>query len=206
MALFQFSACGPKWCLWMSIILLLTSVRSFVYISKQVRYNKTLTSSCAGYFHIGYNSTNLRSKSTAATNPTTISRQPPYYPTLPVNWPRVINRGPIRSRDLCCVRRCQATGCWRQQLLQLRQSCHLLVQYRDVRMADESAGWRTSPPADRDPQNISDPPSDWSADLSRGVYPYLPMATNAPWSILGEWTKSLILNFNIQNCEFCAQI
>ena len=139
MALFQFSACGPKWCLWMSIILLLTSVRSFVYISKQVRYNKTLTSSCAGYFHIGYNSTNLRSKSTAATNPTTISRQPPYYPTLPVNWPRVINRGPIRSRDLCCVRRCQATGCWRQQLLQLRQSCHLLVQYRDVRMADESA-------------------------------------------------------------------
>jgi len=37
----------------------------------------------------------------------------------------------------------------------------------------------------------------------RGIYPYLPMATNAPWSILGG---SLILNFNIQKCEFCAQI
>ena len=37
----------------------------------------------------------------------------------------------------------------------------------------------------------------------RGVYPYLPMATNAPWSIFffggGESIKSLILNFNIYN-------
>ena len=29
---------------------------------------------------------------------------------------------------------------------------------------------------------------------------------DAPWSILGELTKSLILNFNMQKCEFCAQI
>jgi len=42
--------------------------------------------------------------------------------------------------------------------------------------------------------------------LFRGVYPYLPMATNAPRSILGDEQKSLILNFNIQKREFCAQI
>jgi len=51
-------------------------------------------------------------------------------------------------------------------------------------------------------------------DATRGVYPYLPMATNAPWSFfLGGGVgvgvvsiKSLILSFNIQKCEFCAQI
>jgi len=45
--------------------------------------------------------------------------------------------------------------------------------------------------------------------FTRGVYPYLPMVTNAPWSIflfLGGEQTSLILNFNIQKCEFCAQI
>ena len=42
----------------------------------------------------------------------------------------------------------------------------------------------------------------------RGVYLYLPMATNAPWSFGGGAgsIKSLILSFNIQKCEFCAQI
>ena len=47
----------------------------------------------------------------------------------------------------------------------------------------------------------------WQKSLSRGVYPYLPMATNAPWSIFfsGRGSiKSLILSFNIQKCEFCA--
>ena len=34
---------------------------------------------------------------------------------------------------------------------------------------------------------------------------FLPMATNAPWSIGGS-IKSLILRFDIQKCEFCAQI
>jgi len=54
--------------------------------------------------------------------------------------------------------------------------------------------------------------SEWPENKSltsncRGVYPYLPMATNAPWSILrGDKQKGLILNFNIQKCEFCAQI
>jgi len=43
--------------------------------------------------------------------------------------------------------------------------------------------------------------------VSTAIYPYLPMATNAPWSVLGgEAIKSLILSFNIQKCEFCAQI
>jgi len=32
------------------------------------------------------------------------------------------------------------------------------------------------------------------------------MATNEPWSIWGDEQKSLILNFNIQKCELCAQI
>jgi len=30
--------------------------------------------------------------------------------------------------------------------------------------------------------------------IDRGVYPYLPMATNAPWSIMGEMNKK----FNIK--------
>ena len=41
------------------------------------------------------------------------------------------------------------------------------------------------------------------------VYPYTPMATNAPWPFFwgeGGSIKSLILRFNIQKCEFCAQI
>jgi len=56
---------------------------------------------------------------------------------------------------------------------------------------------------------------DLLAHITRGVYPYLPMATNAPWSILGEWKiniggwKSLILkvwilctNLIINNLQF----
>jgi len=48
----------------------------------------------------------------------------------------------------------------------------------------------------------------WAAfriPVNRGVYPYLPMATNAPWSIflwVGGSINSLILSFNIQKCEF----
>ena len=39
----------------------------------------------------------------------------------------------------------------------------------------------------------------------RGVYPYLPMATNAPWSILGENEKSILggmKKFNIKSVNF----
>ena len=46
-------------------------------------------------------------------------------------------------------------------------------------------------------------------NTGRGVYPYLPMATNAPRSIFflgGGTIKSLILSYNIQQCEFCAEI
>jgi len=49
-----------------------------------------------------------------------------------------------------------------------------------------------------------------SSCVFRGVYPHLLMATNAPRSIFfaggGESIKSLILTFNIQQYEFCAQI
>ena len=49
----------------------------------------------------------------------------------------------------------------------------------------------------------------WLLQLYSGIYPYLPMATNAPRSIFfwgGGSIKSLILSFNIQQYEFCAQI
>ena len=41
-----------------------------------------------------------------------------------------------------------------------------------------------------------------SCRVARGVYPYLPMATNAPWSILGENEKSTLggmKKFNIKS-------
>ena len=39
----------------------------------------------------------------------------------------------------------------------------------------------------------------------RGVYPCLPLATNAQRTILeGNFIKSLILSFDVQKCEFCA--
>ena len=42
-------------------------------------------------------------------------------------------------------------------------------------------------------------------DTARGVYPYLPMATNAPWSILGGDEKSIfgeMKKFNIKSVNF----
>jgi len=43
--------------------------------------------------------------------------------------------------------------------------------------------------------------------VSRGVYPYLPMAKNAPWSIFfGGGDQKFNIKLNIQKCEFCAQI